>query len=110
MERNKKKLVVGVVVSDAMQKTISVKSERLVQHRTYKKYVRRFTTYKAHDASDEARVGDLVEIQETRPFSKSKRFRLVRIVEKSAVLDERVAVEPDTPVAEVAPAGEESES
>ena len=82
-ERNRRKLVTGKVVSDRMDKTVTVRSERLVQHPIYKKYLRRFTVYKTHDPSNEAGIGDLVEIQECRPISKSKRWRLVRIVEKS---------------------------
>jgi len=82
-ERNPRKLVTGFVVSDRMDKTLTVRSERLVQHPIYKKYVRRFTVYKVHDPSDEGGVGDLVEIQECRPISKSKRWRLVRVIEKS---------------------------
>jgi len=83
MNRNRRKTVVGTVTSDRMQKTITVQIERLVQHPLYKKYVRRFSTYKAHDENDEASKGDRVEIQETRPLSKTKRWRLVRILEKA---------------------------
>ena len=82
-ERGNRKTVVGKVVSDKMAKTISVRTERLVKHPLYGKYVRRRTVYKAHDENDEARAGDTVEIKETRPLSKTKRWRLVRIVDKA---------------------------
>ncbi len=81
-ERGNRKEVVGVVISDKMDKTIAVKVERLVKHPIYKKFVRRSTTFKAHDENNEAKSGDMVEIMETRPLSKSKRWRLVRIVKK----------------------------
>ena len=80
-ERGTRKSVVGKVVSDKMAKTISVRSDRLVKHPLYGKYVRRWTVYKAHDEANEARMGDTVEIVATRPLSKTKRWRLARIVE-----------------------------
>jgi small subunit ribosomal protein S17 len=63
-----------------MNKTIVVKSERMVKHPQYGKYVRRYTTYHAHDERNEAREGDIVELASTRPLSKLKRWRLVRVV------------------------------
>jgi len=78
----KRKTVVGLVTSNAMQKTIVVSSETFVQHPKYRKYVRRSTVYKAHDEKNEARVGDTVRIEETRPISKTKRWRLVEIVRR----------------------------
>jgi len=78
--RRPKKAVVGVVTSDRMPKTITVKVERLVKHPQYGKYVRRWTTYKAHDEQNAAKKGDKVEIMATRPLSKTKRWRLVRIM------------------------------
>lgn len=84
MTRNRRKIVVGRVVSDKMDKTITVRTERLEKHALYKKYLKRFTTYKAHDENNEAAMDDLVEIQETRPISKQKRWRLISIVEKGA--------------------------
>ena len=78
--RGKRKTVVGKVVSDKMSKTISVRSDRLVKHALYGKYMRRWTVYKAHDEGEQAHVGDVVEIAETRPLSKSKRWRLVRVL------------------------------
>ena len=80
MERSKRKTVQGRVVSDRMAKTIVVKTERLVKHERYGKYVRRYTTYHAHDENGEAREGDLVEIMATRPLSKTKRWRLARVL------------------------------
>src|SRR5262245_43701451 len=69
---------IGVVTSDKMQKTITVKVERLVKHPKYGKYVRRFSVLKAHDPESTAKVGDKVEVEFTRPLSKTKRWRLVR--------------------------------
>jgi small subunit ribosomal protein S17 len=96
------KTVVGEVVSDRMRKTISVRVQRLERHRRYHKYVRRTTTYKAHDGREEARVGDQVRIAETRPLSKTKRWRLVEIVRRSsaAPVAGREAG-PDTPAEDV---------
>ncbi|MHC4183457.1 MAG: 30S ribosomal protein S17 [Planctomycetota bacterium] len=77
---SRRKTVNGVVTSNKMSKTITVKSEKLVKHPKYGKFVRRVTTYKAHDEENKASVGDKVEIAETRPLSKTKRWRLVGIV------------------------------
>jgi small subunit ribosomal protein S17 len=76
----RRKTVSGVVTSNRMFKTITVKSEKLVKHPKYGKFVRRVTTYKAHDEENKANIGDKVEISETRPLSKTKRWRLFRIV------------------------------
>ena len=73
----------GKVVSNKMQKSIVVAIERRVAHPVYKKYFKRTTTFKAHDEKQEAGIGDIVKIMETRPLSKSKRWRLVEIVEKA---------------------------
>lgn len=83
MERGKRKSRVGVVVSNSMDKTIVVAVERLVKHSFYKKYIKRTTKFKAHDNSNQCQVGDKVKIVETRPLSKTKRWRLVEIVEKA---------------------------
>ncbi|MBL7959865.1 30S ribosomal protein S17 [bacterium] len=80
---NSRKVRVGTVVSDKMQKSIVVKIERKVVHPTYKKYVKRTAKLMAHDEKEEAGIGDLVKIMETRPLSKSKRWRLVEIVKKA---------------------------
>ncbi len=77
---SRRKTVSGVVTSNKMSKTITVKSEKLVKHPKYGKFVRRTTTYKAHDEENKASIGDTVEIAETRPLSKTKRWRLVGIV------------------------------
>ena len=82
-KRNERKVRVGKVVSDKMQKTIVVAIEELVQHKLYKKAVKRTVKFKAHDENNEAHVGDKVSIMETRPLSKEKRHRLVKIVEKA---------------------------
>lgn len=83
--RGIRKTKVGLVVSDRMDKTVVVRVERLVPHPVYKKYVKRRTTYKAHDEKNECRVGDRVEIVETRPLSKEKRWRVCRLIERPAV-------------------------
>ncbi len=75
-----RKTVIGVVSSDKMLKTITVKSERRKKHPRYGKFVKRVTVYKAHDEENKAAKGDNVEIVESRPISKDKRWRLVRIV------------------------------
>jgi len=75
----------GTVVSDRMDKTVVVRVERLVPHPVYKKYVKRRTTYKAHDEKNEYRIGDRVEIVETRPLSKEKRWRVGRLIERPVV-------------------------
>lgn len=82
-KRNERKVRVGKVVSDKMQKTIVVAIEELVQHKLYKKAVKRTVKFKAHDENEEAHIGDRVSIMETRPLSKEKRWRLVNIVEKA---------------------------
>lgn len=74
---------IGVVTSDKMDKTVTVSVDRLVLHPKYKKYVRRTTTLKAHDEAETAKLGDRVEVMEVRPMSKTKRFRLVRVVARS---------------------------
>ncbi|HHT9119262.1 MAG TPA: 30S ribosomal protein S17 [Candidatus Hypogeohydataceae bacterium YC41] len=83
-KRGQKKWVVGIVSSNKMNKTITVKVEKLVKHPLYGKYVKRVTVYKAHDEENKAKVGDKVEIMETRPLSKTKHWLLVRILEEAA--------------------------
>jgi small subunit ribosomal protein S17 len=83
MERGKRKFLIGRVVSTAMDKTVVVEVRAAAAHRTYTKIVRRNKRLKAHDESNEGTVGDLVRVMETRPLSKSKRWRLVEIVEKA---------------------------
>ncbi|MDE0959813.1 MAG: 30S ribosomal protein S17 [Planctomycetota bacterium] len=78
--RKSPRCVQGLVVSSSMTKTLVVKTERLVQHAKYRKYVRKHTKYYAHDEASEAVVGDLVELEMCRPISKMKRWKLKRIV------------------------------
>ncbi len=81
-ERNLRKTRIGVVTSDKMAKTITVAVERKVKHPIYGKFVKKTSKFHAHDEKNEATTGDLVRIMETRPLSKTKRWRLVEIVEK----------------------------
>ncbi|MDO4199201.1 MAG: 30S ribosomal protein S17 [Clostridia bacterium] len=83
VERNMRKTEVGKVVSDKMDKTIVVAVEDSVKHSLYGKIVKQTKRLKAHDESNECRVGDRVEIMETRPLSKDKRWRLTSILEKA---------------------------
>jgi len=78
-----RKVLTGTIVSDKMDKTIVVLVERKVPHPLYKKVVKQSKKYKAHDEKNEGAVGDIVEIMETRPLSKDKYFRLLRVVEKA---------------------------
>lgn len=81
--RRSRKERVGVVVSDRMDKTISVAIERQIKHPIYGKYIKQTTKLMAHDEGNSAGVGDTVRVMETRPYSKSKRWRLVEIIEKA---------------------------
>ena len=83
MERGMRKVRIGRVVSDKMDKTIVVAVETKVRNPLYGKTVNRTTKFKAHDENNEAHINDRVEIMETRPLSKDKRWRLVNIVEKA---------------------------
>lgn len=82
-ERNLRKTRIGVVSSNKMTKTITVAVERKVKHPIYGKFVKKTTRFHAHDEKNECTVGDVVKIMETRPMSKTKRWRLVEIVEKA---------------------------
>lgn len=82
-ERTQRKVRVGVVVSDARDKTIAVEMEDSTRHPKYGKVVRRTKRFHAHDENNDARKGDTVRIVETRPLSRSKRWRLVEIVERA---------------------------
>jgi len=82
-QRTLRKTRIGTVVSDKMNKTITVSIERKVPHPIYKKYFKKTTKLMAHDEKDECRIGDKVKIMETRPLSSKKRWRLVEIVEKA---------------------------
>ena len=83
MERNERKERIGKVVSNKMQKTITVAVDRKVKHPIYGKFVNRTTKFKAHDEQNTAGIGDTVRIMETRPLSKEKRWRLVEVIEKA---------------------------
>lgn len=85
-ERNARKVEIGKVVSDKMDKTIVVAVETYKKHNLYHKRIKYTKKYKAHDVNNEAKIGDTVKIMETRPLSKDKRFRLVEIVEKAVIL------------------------
>lgn len=83
-ENNKKlRLVTGKVVSDKMNKSITVKIERLVKHPMYGKYIKRSTKYMAHDEINQAKQGDVVSIISCKPLSKNKTFKLVSVLERS---------------------------
>ncbi len=82
-ERGARKFRVGLVVSDKMDKTITIAIERQVKHPIYGKFVKQTTKLKAHDETNDANEGDTVRIQETRPMSKTKRWRLVEVVERA---------------------------
>lgn len=82
---NRRREVQGVVVSDKMQKTVVVRIDRKVMHTFYKKYVTRSVRVKAHDEKNEAKVGDLVQLVQTRPLSKDKRWALQKIVRRAGL-------------------------
>jgi small subunit ribosomal protein S17 len=81
-ERNLRKTRIGLVTSNKMTKTITVEVERKVKHPIYGKFVKKTSKFHAHDEKNECNIGDLVKIMETRPLSKTKRWRLVEVVEK----------------------------
>ena len=82
VERNLRKTKLGVVSSNRMDKTITVNVERKVKHPLYGKFVKKTTRFHAHDEKNECSIGDTVKIMESRPLSKTKRWRLVEVVEK----------------------------
>ena|SRR5262245_47341962 len=100
-QRGTRRVAVGVVTSDKMNKTRRVEIPRLVKHPRYGKYIRRRTVCHVHDESNESHKGDTVEIMESRPLSKTKHWRLIRVVAKAAEQAMHVGVEEVT-----APAGE----
>ena len=93
MERSKRGTLLGTVTSAATPQTITVQVERTFRHARYGKYMRRRKKYAAHDEKGEARPGDLVEIAATRPISKRKRWRLLRVVRRADLLSEVADVE-----------------
>ncbi len=82
--RGRRKTRMGIVVSDKMMKTLVVRVDRLVSHPRYSRTMTRRASFKVHDESNEAKIGDLVEIMETRPLSKHKRWRLVKVVRRAS--------------------------
>ena len=86
MERNQRKVYQGRVVSDKMDKTITVVVETKRNHPVYGKRINYSKNYKAHDENNTAKTGDIVRIMETRPLSKDKRFRLIEIVEEAVII------------------------
>ena len=84
-ERNLRKVMIGKVVSDKMDKTVVVAVETSVKHNVYNKIVKRTYKLKAHDEANECKVGDTVKVMETRPLSKDKRWRVVEIMEKAVI-------------------------
>ena len=82
-ERNVRKTKIGKVISDKMDKTVVVAVEELEQHKLYKKPVKRTVKFPPHDEKNDAHVGDKVSIMETRPLSKTKRWRVVEVVERA---------------------------
>lgn len=81
-ERNDRKVKIGKVVSDKMDKTVVIAIERLVQHPLYKKSIKKTVRFKAHDENNDSHTGDIVSIMETRPLSKDKRWRVVEVLER----------------------------
>jgi small subunit ribosomal protein S17 len=81
--RSRRKVRVGKVVSDRMEKTVVVSIERLVKHATYGRYVRRRQKFKVHDEKNECRIGDVIRFMETRPLSKDKRWRFAGFVDRA---------------------------
>jgi small subunit ribosomal protein S17 len=92
----KRKIMVGRVVSDKMDKTIVVAVQRLARHRVYKRVLRLTSKFKAHDEDNTARVGDRVRIEESRHLSREKRWRLVEVVSRAGAPVEMVSEEPET--------------
>jgi small subunit ribosomal protein S17 len=87
MAEGRRKVLVGEVVSDRMHKTITVKVERRIRHPIYERVIRRSKKYHAHDEHNQCRIGDQVRIMETRPLSKTKRWRLIEIIRRRAGVD-----------------------
>jgi small subunit ribosomal protein S17 len=81
--KHKRKELIGLIVSDKMDKSVVVQVERYIQHRVYKKYIKSYKRYHAHDEKNECGIGDQVRIIETRPLSKLKRFRVSEIINRA---------------------------
>ena len=95
-DRGRRRIEIGVVTSDKMNKTRRVEIPRLVKHPRYGKYIKRRTICHVHDENNESHIGDSVEIMETRPLSKTKSWRLLRIVRRSALAPKVAAGLPET--------------
>ena len=95
-QRRSRRSTQGVVVSDKMDKSITVLVERMYKHPKYKKYMRRHSKYHAHDEGNDAHVGDTVEIASCRPMSKLKRWRLVKVIERSRLAAAELAASQST--------------
>lgn len=102
--RGTRRVETGIVISDVRNKTITVSVSHLIKHPRYGKYLNRSTNLHAHDEKNEAKKGDRVEIVETRPLSKQKRWRLVKIVERAVELGALDIKEVDTTAPKKAPA------
>jgi len=87
---------VGVVTSDKMQKTVTVRVDRIVRHDRYKRYVKRSSKFMAHDETEQCRIGDTVEIVESRPLAARKRWRVRRVIRAAS---DRGLTQPETPAA-----------
>jgi len=85
--KNKRKIRIGTVISDKMDKTVVVSVESVTHHPLYKKTVKRVKKYKAHNANNESKAGDKVRIMETRPLSREKRWRVAEIIKKGEVIE-----------------------
>jgi small subunit ribosomal protein S17 len=86
IERNDRKTLVGKVVSDKMDKSIVIAVETYKKHDLYHKRIKHTKKFKAHDENNEAKIGDVVKVMETRPISKDKRWRLIQVVEKAVIV------------------------
>lgn len=86
-QEKRRRTIRGVVVSDKMDRTIVVRTERLVAHPKYRKFTRKYTKFHAHDGDNVARMGDLVELVQTRPLSKLKRWRLLEVLRAAPLGD-----------------------
>jgi small subunit ribosomal protein S17 len=86
MGEGRRKILVGEVISNRMQKTITVKVERRVQHSLYERVIKRSKKFHAHDEQNQCKIGDIVRITETRPLSKTKRWRLLEVVRRRVEL------------------------
>ncbi|MDI6758066.1 MAG: 30S ribosomal protein S17 [Candidatus Omnitrophota bacterium] len=85
----KRKEFIGIVISDKMQKTVIVRTMRLTKHQKYSKTIKKYVKFKTHDESGIAKTGDTVRIEETRPLSKDKHFRVVEVIKKAQTVEKQ---------------------